>query len=355
MKILVWVLAVILVILCAVTLFLEKSIVDREEESKLANTGELQNTYSWEEYQALSLEDQDAYFQTFDSVESFEAWMEAAKPTESVEPDLVWNKPGKTPDAYTWEEYQSLNAEEKEAFCRWFASVEAFDAWMETVKPKENMELVAKWDKPGKTPDAYTWEEYQALTSKEQEAFFLWFDSLEAFEAWMKAVKPVENTETVIKWEKPGKAPDAYTWEEYQKLSPEEQDAFYQWFGSEDAFEKWMEAVKPTETTLPALKWDKAKEPSKYTWEEYQKLTPKEQDAFYQWFGSLETFEAWMESVKPQESIEQTREWNKPGKTPDACTWEEYQALSPAEKDVFFLWFGSVDAFEAWMEKVTDN
>ena len=262
---------------------------------------ELQNTYSWEEYQALSLEDQDAYFQTFDSVESFEAWMEAVKPTESAMLDLVWDKPEKNPDAYTWEEYQMLDAREKDAFYRWFASEKAFEEWLESVKPAESTEPTVKWDKSGKDPDAYTWEEYQALSPKEQDAFYQWFGSVDAFEVWMEAVKPAETTEPVAKWNKSGKNPDAYTWEEYQALSPKEQDAFYQWFGSVDAFEAWMKAAKPTQNTETAIKWD------------------------------------------------------KPGKNPDAYTWEEYQTLSPAEQDAFFMWFESVDAFEAWMEKVTNQ
>ena len=54
----------------------------------------------------------------------------------------------------------------------------------------------------------------------------------------------------------------------------------------------------PAESTEPALEWDKEKNPDQYTWEEYQMLSPEEQDAFFQWFGSVDAFEAWMEAAK---------------------------------------------------------
>ena len=242
-KILIGILSVILVVLCAVALFLEKNTLKQKEETELANAGNVQDSYSWEEYQALSLEDQDAYFQRFDSVEAFEKWMEEVKPVEGAELDLVWNKPGKKPDAYTWEEYQALDAREKDAFCRWFDSDEAFEKWLKSVSPTESVEHTEMWSKGDKTPDTYTWEEYMALSSKEQEAFYQWFDSLQDFEAWMESVKPEETTESGAKWDTAGKEPDAYTWEEYQALTPEEQDAFFSWFESVAAFEAWMEKV----------------------------------------------------------------------------------------------------------------
>ena len=217
---------------------------DAEERQEPVNgRPEYSGLYTWEEYQALSPEEQDAFYRTFASAESFEAWLEAVQPTEATEPEPIWNKTGKNPDEYTWEEYQALTSREQEAFFRWFGSVEAFEEWMEKGKPTENTEPVLSWDKSGKNPDEYTWEEYQALTSWEQEAFFRWFDSVATFEAWMEKAKPTENTEPVLSWDKSGKNPDEYTWEEYLALTPQEQDAFFLWFGSVEAFEGWMNAA----------------------------------------------------------------------------------------------------------------
>jgi hypothetical protein len=178
---------------------------------------------TWEEYVKLSPEEKDAFFEKFDSVESFEEWMESVKPQET-DPDIKWNKPGKDPDAYTWEEYQALSQVEQEAFFLWFGTVSAFEVWMESAKPVESTAPDLSWTENSKKPDAFTWEEYEKLTPEEQELFFLWFDSESAFEAWMETVKPTESAPS-LEWDKPGKTPDAYTWEEYQALSLQEQDA----------------------------------------------------------------------------------------------------------------------------------
>ena len=351
MKYKVWVrvLLVIFVVLCAAVLLLELVIKNR---SGVPNGGAVQST-TWEEYLNLSLEEQDAFFQQFDSEEAFEAWMAEVKPTESTVPVMDWDKSAKQPNEYTWEEYQTLSPENQEAFYQWFDSADAFETWMEAVKPVEGVAPVLTWDKPGKKPSEYTWPEYLSLSIEDQEAFFQWFGSVSAFEAWVKTAKPEDAKEPDGIWDKPGKNPDAYTWAEYQALTPEEQDAFYLWFGSKGAFEAWMNVVKPEETAEPLMQWDKpGKEPSQYTWKEYQKLTSEEQDAFYRWFSSLEAFETWMEAAKPSETTEPALKWDK-DKNPDQYTWEEYQMLSPEEMDAFFQWFGSVEAFETWMKAAT--
>lgn len=254
--------------------------------------------YSWEEYQALSLENKDRFFAWFGSKDAFEAWMESVKPVETMVPDFKWKK-AKNPDTFTWEEYQNLNAQEQEAFYLWFASVEEFEAWMELVTPVETTAPAPQWNKV-KKPSEYTWEEYQALSFQEQEAFFLWFDSTKTFEEWMESVKPVETITSPSEWDYARK-PNEYTWEEYQALSPQEQEAFYLWFSSTEAFEAWMRSVNEVDTTAPAIDWDKAeKKPNEYTWEEYQALSPQDQDSFFLWFESTEAFEAWMDNAMIQ-------------------------------------------------------
>ena len=195
--------------------------------------------YTWEEYQALSLEEQDAFYQAFESDEDFETWLKVTKPAEEVSLDLNWKKTGKKPDAYNWEEYQSLSAEDRDAFFNWFASKEAFEDWKDAVEPVENI-VIAKWNEAEKQPSEYTWEEYEALDAKRQEAFYQWFESTEDFEKWMKTVKPEEKLVPDLNWKNVGRLPNEYTWKEYQALSLEEQDAFFLWFGSVEAFETWM-------------------------------------------------------------------------------------------------------------------
>ena len=302
LKITALILAVVLLLLLLLVFVLEtradKVPVDKQDETT-TDAPETTGTLSWEDYLALSLEEQDAFFQQFQSAEDFEKWMEEAKQGETTNPDLVWDKSGKLPSEYTWEEYEALANEEKDAFYLWFESEDAFERWMEAAKPAETTTPEQVWDKPGKLPSEYTWKEYEALTNEEKDAFYLWFDSADAFERWMEAVKPAETTAPDPVWDKPGKLPSEYTWEEYEALTNEEKDAFYLWFDSADAFEQWMEAAKPAETTTPDPIWDKpGKLPSEYTWEEYEALTNEEKDAFYLWFGSTEAFEEWMESVR---------------------------------------------------------
>lgn len=256
----------------------------------------------------------------------------------------------KEPSSYTWEEYQAMDPEQKDELYERFDSAEDFEAWMESVQPKET-EPVFVWDEPGKTPDAYTYEEYQALTAEKKEAFYQWFGSLEEFESWLNKAKGEVPTTQPPTWDEQEKRPNEYTWAEYQTMTPEEQDAFYLWFDSKEAFEAWMNAAQPAEVDPEKPTWDlSGKTPDAYTWEEYQALSPEQQDAFYLWFGSLEAFEVWMENAKPDEE-RQPEIWDKPGKQPNEYTWEEYQSLTPEEQDLFFLWFDSIDAFEAWMNQ----
>ena len=112
------------------------------------------------------------------------------KPEENKPDRMPWEEGGKKPNKYTWEEYQDLNTAEQDAFSRQFPSIDEFEIWLESVKPQETetQTPVLKWDKPGKLPKDYTWKEYQALSQEDQDRFYLWFGSLEAFEAWMNAV-----------------------------------------------------------------------------------------------------------------------------------------------------------------------
>lgn len=257
------------------------------------------NKYSWEYYQSLTLEEQDEFFQSFESEEAFEEWMNQVNPDTDAMIGLTWKKSGKKPDAYTWDEYQNLNREEKEAFFRWFKSEEAFEEWMNKTKPNDAVAEVLAWDPSRKSPKEHTWAEYQALSIGEQESFFQWFDSADAFEEWMNQVKPEDESLPDLVWDNPDKQPNEYTWEEYQALSFEEQDGFFQWFESIEAFEEWMNQVKPEEESLPEFTWDNPdKQPSEYTWAEYQALGFEEQEAFFQWFDSTAAFEEWMNRVK---------------------------------------------------------
>ena len=98
------------------------------------------------------------------------------------------------------------------------------------------------WENGGKQPSEYTWEEFQALSGAEQEVFIESFQSAEAFEEWSNNAISAVNK---FPWENGGKQPSEYTWEEFQALSGVEQEAFVESFSSTDAFEKWENSVMP--------------------------------------------------------------------------------------------------------------
>ena len=166
------------------------------------------------------------------------------------------------------------------------------------------------WENGGKQPEEFTWEEFEALTPDQQEAFFLTFDTAEEFEKWMLNVKPeTEPTETEaprleLPWENGGKQPAEYTWEEFEALTPEQQEAFFLSFDTAEAFEEWMENAQPETTDVPQsdLPWENGgKQPSEYTWEEFEALTPEQQEAFFLSFDTEEEFEAWLAQACPDE------------------------------------------------------
>ena len=45
---------------------------------------------------------------------------------------------------------------------------------------------------------------------------------------------------------------------------------------------------------------DGAKQPSDYTWEEFNELSPEQQEIFFESFESVEDFDMWMDRVNPE-------------------------------------------------------
>ena len=225
-----------------------------------------------------------------------------------------WETGGKAPADYTWEEYLNLDDALKDTFFESFESSQEFDEWMAAVGQTQELEVQAlkfPWNAGGKQPSDYTWAEYTSLDESLKDAFFESFDSIEAFDLWLNSV----NTEVVTEGtdsstaELPlAKAPDEYTWEEYDALSAEEKDLFYESFPEADAFERWLSFAKPQDSRNEDLSSDTSDEPSpwnmtgkmpgEFTWEEFEQLTPEQQEAFFLSFDSAEAFEEWMLQAK---------------------------------------------------------
>lgn len=148
----------------------------------------------------------------------------------------------------------------------------------------------------GKQPGEYTWAEFEALSAEQQMAFQNALGA-EAFEAWLnQAQNPVEPNP----WDQPGaRQPADYTWEEFEALTGAQQMAFQNSFESQEAFNAWLEEHLPQETK-PAMPWDNGgKQPSDYTWAEFEALTGEQQMAFQSSFASFAEFDAWLQRGNP--------------------------------------------------------
>ena len=73
----------------------------------------------------------------------------------------------------------------------------------------------------------------------------------------------------------------------------------------------WKDGTVPQqpaeeEQQLPAMPWDAegAAQPADYTWADYEALSPQEKEAFFDSFSSVEDFDAWMQAVNPDENAD---------------------------------------------------
>lgn len=214
---------------------------------------------------------------------------------DSENTELPWETGGKKPSKYTWSEFLALSEFQKQAFIDSFADVDAFETWM-TKAQKDEANAKMPWEKGGKKPSKYTWDEFEALDDLQKEAFVESFGSNESFEAWMEKAKNAESTDK-MPWENGGKQPQSYTWAEFEALTADQKEAFIESFGSDDAFEIWMQGAQGTGNE--EMPWEKGgKQPQAYTWDEFENLTDIQKEAFVESFGSNEAFEAWMESAQ---------------------------------------------------------
>ena len=138
---------------------------------------------------ALTEEEKNTFSERFESSDAFKEWLDRVQP--EPESDLPWDNGEKQPGEYTWEEYEALTEDMKRAFYESFESEAAFNEWFTKVQPEPESDF--PWDNGGKQPSEYTWEEYEALTVEEQDAFFGSFNSMEEFEAWLSANLPVPD------------------------------------------------------------------------------------------------------------------------------------------------------------------
>ncbi len=237
----------------------------------------------------------------------------------------------------TWEEYCALSPEQQIEFQNDFKNSEDFENWMQNAQQSE---VNVPWENGGKKPEDYTWEEFEALTGEQQIIFQNSFKDFKDFENWMQNA---QSNKGKLPWENGGKKPENYTMEEFEALTEEQQMAFQNSFDNSEEFEEWMQNSEANGTKLP---WENGeKEPSEYTWEEFEALTGEQQMAFQNSFDSNEDFENWMQSVNGENtdtSFENEELYS--------VTWEEFQAMSMNEQMEFQKSFGDIEEFDKWLQ-----
>lgn len=239
--------------------------------------------YTWGEFENMTEEERIEFQNSFPDQASFDAWLQSV---QSIQSEMPWNNGGKRPEEYTWEEFEALTAEQQIAFQNSFPNLEGFVTWMDGV---QYIEPVFPWSNGGKTPKDYTWEEFEALSADLQIAFQESFESFEDFDNWMQRVNPEEN---ISSWVDEGKKLEEYTWEEFENMTPEEQIAFQDAFGSFEAFDEWLVNAQ---LVYEEDSWDnRVEDPSGYTWEEFEALSGEEQIHFQNSFENQEEFEEWL-------------------------------------------------------------
>ena len=227
-------------------------------------------------------------------------------------------------------------AEAATAICRLIDK----DMRVEVQFPEESGSAVKPNDNGSQTQDGKTDKKDSVIVKPGRE------EKPDKEEDPVETEKPEEEDSDLMPWEKPdAKQPSEYTWEEYEELSDIQQQAFQYYMGS-DAFYEWLNQAFFADVEIP---WKNGeKQPSEYTLSEYEELSEILKIAFRNEFTE-EEYEAWREEAERSAAEQVEMPWEEPGATPpDDYTHEEYLALTPAQQIAFQKCFD----FASWLDRV---
>ncbi len=100
---------------------------------------------------------------------------------------VPWEDSDKQPKDYTYEEFEALTAEQQLEFQESFETIDEFNEWLNEA---QWVPVDVPWDDGGKSPSEYTWEEFEALSDEQQIAFQNSFEDNKDFEEWYYKVSP---------------------------------------------------------------------------------------------------------------------------------------------------------------------
>lgn len=198
----------------------------------------------------------------------------------------------------TWDEFQVMSQEEQMKFIDSFGIGDGFEKWMNSVHPEESEILPWEVDGAKKIVD-YTWQEFEALDQINQEIFIDSFGEEFTFDQWLEREQPkdaVANNEAQVDFDRDV---NAYSWEEFESMSKEQQEIFINRFEDDDSFNAWLE--RESKNDISKLPWQEndGKSPEEYTWEDFNALTESQQMAFVDYWDSKSSFEIWLEQNQP--------------------------------------------------------
>ena len=273
---------------------------------------------------------------------------EQTTPTETTVPTtqpttvaIPWENGGKAPSEYTLDEFDALSNTLQVLFENSFASRAEFDAW---ILAAQYAKYGAPWADAGKQPSDYTWEEFEALTAEQQIIFQNSFETFDAFDQWLQQAQAGDAIPTI---DVSGKSLWDYTWEEFEAMDAGQQMAFQNSFESLAEFDSWLMMAQYGEVMPTIDQGDKSI--WEYTWDEFENMTVEEQMAFQNSFGSLEAFDQWLQEAQQEQMPVLDLPWENGGKRPEDYTWAEFEALDPDLQIVFQNSFETEDGFENWL------
>lgn len=325
----------------------QKEDIDIEEQEEKTCENEIPSTtnsyiedYTWEEFEELSSENQMKFQNGFEDFEAFEKWMQEAQGSQNN----ILEENEKALKVYSWEEFEELTPKEQMEFQNSFEGVEAFEKWMQEEQERQSTILAE-----GNTTllKEYTWEEFNDLSSIDQMRFQNSFEDIDEFEKWIqKAREDDKNVLTeVIK-----KQIKNYTWEEFEKLTPEEQMVFQNSFDDFKKFDDWMMEAQGLDNDFTFE--NEGKQLASYTWEEFENLSPEDQIKFQNSFKNVVEFDKWLQGAQ---RIDESFTWDDDKKNPSSYTWEEFEDLSPEDQMKFQNSFKDINEFDKWLQKAQAN
>ena len=256
-----WIIMIVAIILiiAVVAIFLSvDSDKNKHKENKITiSEVKKAEDYTWEEYESLEPEEQVLFPDRFENMEEFNNWYENAQNKYKNEGNdlemLSVDLGNKAPEDFTWEDYMALSPEEQAIFPDCFGSMDEFKKWFDKAQKEVLMQgnttNFPKIDLGEKKPEDFTWKDYMALSLEEQAIFPDCFGNMDEFKKWFdKAQKETlmqENTTNFIEIDLGEKKAEDFTWEDYKKLTIEEQMLFPDCFESYEDFKDWYSRNNP--------------------------------------------------------------------------------------------------------------